>query len=345
MTDEIENNAVLDKEGPADDAEMFSFDDPEIYDGEFDDFDEIFFHHDNEYYEPAISKKGLAKMRWANGHHGAVGEFKANQAVKYLKPNKMVKRKDLFMMMIDHVYCGDGYMKRIENAFGDTLGLVHQNTLPVRRLKREKKKSPRFGFLKGGELKKFKRDEIIQLSQYDSLQKIYGTPSYFGAINSIILNKEATDFRIRFYKNGNHMGYLFVTTAAALSVKDRKKLAAEIAKSKGVGNFRSMYLHLPDRGKTKIEDLVKIIPVGEIGTKDEYQRIKNISRDEIMAAWRVRPELAGMMPEGNGSTGDMEKISRVNYENEVVPMQNMILDLNEYLPKKHHIKFRDPDFT
>jgi len=348
-----ENNppaATLDKDSAG--FSCFSFGDPESVlqnKSDFEDFEEndVFLYANDHYYEHPVSKKGLAKMRWANAHHATLGQFKANLLLKYMKPNKAVSYKTIMKLALDYVYMGECYPKRISNVFGDTLGIEHQQSLKIHRKRRKKKHAndPRFVYAKSDSFIEFEKDELIQLSQYDCAQDIYGVPVYWGALGSILLNESATNFRRKFYNNGNHMGFLFVTTSTSLSKPDRKMLEKEIKKSKGVGNFRSMYLHMPDRGKTKVEDLVKIIPVGEISTKDEFQRIKNITRDDIMSAHRVRPELAGMMPENNSGTGDLDKISRVNYENEVVPFQRVFLELNEWLDKKDRIKFIVPDFS
>lgn len=45
--------------------------------------------------------------------------------------------------------------------------------------------------------------------------------------------------------------------------------------------------------KQNMRDGIKIIPLSEVPTKDEFLNIKNVSRDDIMAAHRVPPADAG----------------------------------------------------
>ena len=101
-----------------------------------------------------------------------------------------------------------------------------------------------------------------------------------------------------------------------------------------------MFLNIPG-GKP---DSVKIIPVGDIATKDEFQRVKDLTRSDVLAMWRINGALAGIMPENTGGFGDLDKISRNNYENEVVPVQQKFLQLNQVLHKDRQIAFELPDY-
>lgn len=67
----------------------------------------------------------------------------------------------------------------------------------------------------------------------------------------------------------------------------------KIEQSKGAGNFRSMFINIPN-GKP---DGVKIIPVGDVATKDEYVNIKCISAQDQLTAHRFPPGLAGIIPD------------------------------------------------
>jgi PBSX family phage portal protein len=186
----------------------------------------------------------------------------------------------------------------------------------------------------------FEPGEVIQLCEYDPSQQIYGVPQYLGGIQSVLLNEDATLFRRKYYQNGAHMGYIFYTADANLDEDDESALKDQIKNSKGVGNFRSMFLNIPG-GKP---DSVKIIPVGDIATKDEFERVKNLTRNDVLAMWRINGALAGILPENNSGFGDLDKISRNNYDNEVVPMQQVFEQLNKVLPKDRRIGFSKPDF-
>ena len=79
------------------------------------------------------------------------------------------------------------------------------------------------------------------------------------------------------------------------------------------------------------KDGLQIIPLSEVAAKDEFLNIKNMSRDDMMAAHRVPPQMMGIMPNNVGGFGDVEKASRVFVRNELIPLQERIKELNDWL--------------
>lgn len=75
---------------------------------------------------------------------------------------------------------------------------------------------------------------------------------------------------------------------------------------------------------------LQIIPLSEVAAKDEFLNIKNVSRDDMMAAHRVPPQMMGIMPNNVGGFGDVEKASRVFVRNELMPLQKRFQEVNEY---------------
>ena len=59
--------------------------------------------------------------------------------------------------------------------------------------------------------------------------------------------------------------------------------------------------------------------------------IKNVSRDDMLAAHRVPPQLMGIVPNNTGGFGDVEKASRVFVRNELIPLQKRMQELNDWL--------------
>lgn len=51
----------------------------------------------------------------------------------------------------------------------------------------------------------------------------------------------------------------------------------------------------------------------------------------MMAAHRVPPQMMGILPNNVGGFGDVEKASRVFVRNELIPLQERIKGLNEWL--------------
>ncbi len=97
--------------------------------------------------------------------------------------------------------------------------------------------------------------------------------------------------------------------------------------AKGPGNFRNLFMYSPNGKK----DGLQIIPLSEVAAKDEFLNIKNVSRDDMMAAHRVPPQMMGIMPNNVGGFGDVEKASLVFVRNELIPLQKRMQELNKWL--------------
>lgn len=91
-------------------------------------------------------------------------------------------------------------------------------------------------------------------------------------------------------------------------------------KRQGPGNSCNLFMYSPNRKK----DGIQIIPLSEVAAKDEFLNIKNVSRDDMIAAHRVSPQMIGIMQNSVGGYGDIEKASRFFVLNELTPFQNRI---------------------
>ena len=94
------------------------------------------------------------------------------------------------------------------------------------------------------------------------------------------------------------MGFIFYATDPNMDDEQEDEMKEMIACSKDVGNFRSMFVNIPN-GK---ENAIQIIPVGDFQAKDELEKVKNITRNDVIAAWRMNPALAGTPGQG-GAVG------------------------------------------
>lgn len=92
-------------------------------------------------------------------------------------------------------------------------------------------------------------------------------------------------------------------------------------------NFRSMLVNIP----SGTDEAIQIIPVGDVATKDEFERIKNITRADIIAAHQITPALAGTMPENSAGFGDIEKIDREYTNNKIRLICLLFAQANESL--------------
>jgi len=88
-----------------------------------------------------------------------------------------------------------------------------------------------------------------------------------------------------------------------------------------------LFMYSPNGKK----DGLQIIPLSEVAAKDEFLNIKNVSRDDMMAAHRVPPQMMGIMPNNVGGFGDVEKAANVFVRNELIPLQKRLEELNEWI--------------
>lgn len=91
-------------------------------------------------------------------------------------------------------------------------------------------------------------------------------------------------------------------------------------------------------------DGVKVIPLAEVAAKDEFMNIKIASRDDQLAGHRVPPQLMGIVPSNAGGFGDIKKAAEVFYYHEILPIQNLLSDLNHQLGRQV-ITFKDYNLT
>ncbi|ASJ24299.1 phage portal protein, PBSX family [Laribacter hongkongensis] len=76
------------------------------------------------------------------------------------------------------------------------------------------------------------------------------------------------------------------------------------------------------------KDGIQIIPISEVSAKDEFFNIKNVTRDDVLAAHRVPPQLMGIVPNNTGGFGDAGKAAEVFYQNEILPLQTRLAEIN-----------------
>ncbi|MFG5954607.1 phage portal protein, partial [Salmonella enterica subsp. enterica serovar Anatum] len=167
----------------------------------------------------------------------------------------------------------------------------------------------------------------FHLMEPDLNQEIYGLPEYLSAIPSALLNESATLFRRKYYINGSHAGFIMYMTDAAQNQEDVNNIRQAMKSAKGPGNFRNLFMYSPNGKK----DGIQIIPLSEVAAKDEFLNIKNVSRDDMMAAHRVPPQMMGIMPSNVGGFGDVEKAAKVFVRNELLPLQKRLTELNSWL--------------
>lgn len=285
-----------------------------------------FLDKSGEYYVPPIDKKGLGNLLNANSYHGAIPSFKANLFMRDFIKNDLVGYFDLERAMIDFQVFGECYFFKVKNIWGKTIKYKHMMAINMR----VKTDDDFRQFLPESKYHDFYNEDIVHIKEYDVLQNIYGRPYYIGLLQALLLNEAATIFKRRYYLNGAHAGYVFYVADPDMTEEDEEKLKTQIANSKGAGNFRSLFVNIPKGNEKSIQ----ILPIGDFSSKDDMINIKNITKDEIIAAWRVPPILANIIPSNTGGLGDVEKYDRTYMKNEIMPIRFKVA---QYLP----IEFRE----
>ena len=323
-------------------VQMFTFGDPEpILGNSLYDYIGTFINLSGSYYNPPVSMTGLAKLMGANAYHGTILHFKKNMICKWYQPTPFLTHNEMRKAALDYVVTGNCYFQKFTDRFGKVLRLARLPAIAMRRSNEPGvyiKVVAASGMVTDTKDITFAKGEVLHLTEHDLKQDIYGIPQYLGGIQAVLLSEDATLFRRKYYINGAHMGYILVTTDANLDQETAKIIEKKVKESKGPGNFRSMYLNIP---RSTNKEPVQVIPVGDIGTKDEYEKIKNTTEAELLAMHRMRPELMGIIPKNAGGLADPEKTMKVYHELEVQPMQQIFLGINEEIPGEK-IKFTSP---
>ncbi|OXX71325.1 phage portal protein [Vibrio sp. V19_P1S1T109] len=279
---------------------------------------ELMYNDGDDFWEPPISLKGLADIANANAYHGSLLKARANYVAARFKAGGNIRKRHLNNTCWDYFGFGHGGLLIIRNGFKQPIGF---HPLPMMYM-RKRKNGNWVQLLRDYEFKEYRAEDVIFIPQYDPQQQIYGLPDYLGSLQSSLLNKDATMFRRAYYKNGAHMGYIFYSTDPNLSATDEQAIKDAMRNSRGPGNFRSMYVNIPN-GKEKG---IQLIPVGDIATKDEFERIKNITAQDILVGHRFPPGKGGLVPQPGSNVADPEKVGREYARDEIIPVCELIMD-------------------
>jgi PBSX family phage portal protein len=301
--------------------QAFSFGDPEPVNSRREILDLLECYHNGRWYEPPISVDGLARSFRASPHHSSAIILKRNLLVRSFVPSPWMSRTTFEKLVQDYLIFGFGFVEQRRNMLGGLLRLDHALAKCTRRGIEE----GRYFWVPGVTAEtEFVPGSVIQVMQPDINQEIYGVPEYLSALQSALLNEAATLFRRKYYLNGSHAGFILYATGQ-FAEGDVDKMREALKASKGPGNFRNLFVHAPD-GK---ENGMKIVPIAEVGAKDEFVGIKNATRDDVLAAHRVPPQLLGIVPAQGSSLGKPGEAVDMFFELEIEPIQARLLDIND----------------
>ncbi|MEJ6008691.1 phage portal protein [Novosphingobium aquae] len=310
--------------------EVFAFgDDVSVIDGRsaWGYFEGIWRNAD--WYEPPVSFVGLAKSFRMSAHHASAIRFKLNLLRRHFVPSRWLDADTHDRLALDFMQMGNFFAEAVPNMGGRVLRYRHSPALHTR----VGVTAGRYFWVRpdvfGGSITgqhEFAAGTMCHVMEPDVEQEIYGVPAWLAALNSGLLNESATLFRRRYYINGAHAGFVFYLSEGSINETDAKAIRDKLAAAKGVGNFKNLFIHAPNGKK----DGVQIMPIAEVAAKDEFAGIKNVTRDDLLAAHRTPPQLLGIIPQNNGGFGDIRSANDVFFQNEIEPIQSRMLQINQH---------------
>lgn len=307
-------------------AEAFTFGDPVAVLDRRELLDYVECVINDRWYEPPVSFDGLARTFRAAVHHSSPLNVKRNILTSSFIPHPLLSQQAFSRFVQDYLVFGNTYLEKRTNRLGGVIGLEPA----LAKFTRRGTDLDTYWFVQYGlstQPYQFTPGNVFHLMEPDLNQEVYGLPEYLSAIPSTLLNESATLFRRKYYLNGSHAGYIMYVTDPAQNQEDVDAMRKAMKSTKGPGNFRNLFMYSPSGKK----DGIQIIPLSEVAAKDEFLNIKNVSRDDMLAAHRVPPQMMGIIPNNTGGFGDVEKASRVFVRNELMPLQKRFEELNAWL--------------
>lgn len=284
--------------------------------------------HNGRWFEPPLPMDRLAQVFNMAPHHRSAIALKVNLLVGHQLPTAQLDRNNFERFALDFLQMGNGYLENVPNWRGTPAQARHA---PARHL-RAPKGGGGFYFVGSGIAveHRFADGAIFQLQQPDVAQEIYGLPEWLSALQAGLLNEGATLFRRRYYLNGAHAGFILYVTDSFADQETADKIAEKMKSAKGVGNFKNMFVYMPGGKK----DGLQVMPIADVAAKDEFSGIKNISRDDMLAAHRVPPQLIGIVPTNSGGFGKVGEALDTFYQIEIVPIIQRMLAMNAWFGRE-----------
>lgn len=305
-------------------AESFTFDDAVPVMDRRDILDYLECLDNGRWYEPPISFEGLAKSFRASTHHSSAIYFKANVLASTYIPHPLLPTATVKELALNFLTFGNAFIETRYSRTGKVVGLRHS----LAKFTRVGVEPGMHFFVPHSRIEhQFEPGSIWHLREADINQEVYGLPEYLSTLQSAWLNESATLFRRRYYNNGSHAGFIMYFTDDGASQEDVDSIRSALKNAKGRGNFRNLFLHSPNGKK----DGVQIIPLSEVAAKDEFLNIKAVTRDDVLAAHRVPPQLMGIVPGNTGGFGAVMPAAQVFARNEITPLQARLSELNAWL--------------
>ena len=290
--------------------------------------------HNGKWYEPPLPMTKLGQAFNMSAHHRSAVALKVNLLVSHQRASRWLDADTFERFALDFIQMGNAYLEQVPNMTNRLARAAHS---PARHTRRGTEEGV-YWFVNGpiSQAHKYPAGRVYHLQQPDVNQEIYGLPEWLSALQSGLLNENATLFRRRYYLNGAHAGFIMYLSEPLADPETAKAIEDKLSQAKGVGNFKNMFVNIP-KGK---KDGIQILPIADVAAKDEFASIKNISRDDLLTAHRVPPQLLGVIPLNNGGFGKVDEAMDAFFEAEMVPLMQRMRRMNAWFGLKL-LEFRD----
>ena len=264
----------------------------------------------------------MAKSLRSAVHHSSPIYVKRNILASTFIPHPMMSQQEFSKFALDYVVFGNAFAELRRNGLETTLA----------KFTRRGVNEGVYWFVNDWkDPHEFSAGSVFHLLEPDINQELYGLPEYLSVLNSAWLNEAATLFRRKYYQKGTHAGYIRYMTDAAQSSSDVERMRQAMRDTKGLGDFCNLFMYAPNG--------IKILPLSEVATKDDFFNIKKARRDDLLSAHRLPPQMMGIIPDNSGGFGDAVKASQVFVRNELTPLQERLKEMNYWIDEEV-IRFR-----
>ena len=182
--------------------------------------------------------------------------------------------------------------------------------------------------------------EGYHLKYYSPHGKYYGEPDYLTALEQIITTKRTDQYNTSFFENGARPGFGVIFENSSPN-KEQVDAFKDFFGSSFKGHENAHKTLLLHTGKTPEGSAPAKVRLEKLDGIDDmsFEKLKKVSRDDIVAAHGVPPRLVGIMAAGQLG-GGAELIDQLHAFNEMVikPKANLIEDFFANIGIKHVIK-------
>nr|WP_249339773.1 phage portal protein [Serratia marcescens] len=277
-----------------------------------------------DYYETPISFYELGRLFEVATYHQSALYFKRNVIVGCYQLHPLLSRQAAMAVVLDYLTFGNAYLHLVKNRLGKPLRLEH---IPAKYTRRGVNLDQYWYVKRDVQDYAFPPGSVCHIMNPEIHQEIYGLPEYLAVMMSVYLNNDATMFRRNYFINGSHAGKLIYVSDALANPQQIDDLKKSLAGVNGQKAFKNVLVYAAGGKK----DGIQIMPFSEITAKDDFSSIKNITRNDMLAAHRVPPQLMGIIPNDSSNFGDVEKAARVFAINELYPVMASLKHLNDWL--------------